>query len=114
MKGMRGVILCAVLLSACSRPQDSGLKVIVGAKLEAGQGRASLDYSVVIVAHGEFQAVGPQSSTPVPPGAEMIRGLGMTIQPDPVGDPIEPGQPANLVLTGPATSKVMRNGEWVQ
>jgi hypothetical protein len=107
------VIFCAVLLSACARPQNSGTKVIVGAKLEAGQGRAPLDYSVVIVADGKFQAVGPQSSTPVPNGAEMIRGLGMTIQPVPGGDPIEPGQPANLVLKG-TTERVMRNGEWVQ
>ena len=117
MKGMRGVILCAVLLSACARPQDSGLKVIVGAKLDAGQGRAPLDYSVVIVADGKFQAVGPQSSTPVPTGAEMIRGLGMTIEPVPGGDPIEPGRAANLVLKGTtdrAISRVMRNGEWVQ
>src|ERR1700689_500962 len=113
MKGMKGVILGAVLLSACARPQPSGLKVIVGAKLDAGQGRAPLDYSVVIVADGKFRAVGPQSSTPVPTGAEMIRGLGMTVQPVPGGDPIEAGRPANLVLKG-TTERVMRNGEWVQ
>jgi hypothetical protein len=113
MKGMRGMILCAVLLTACARPQDSGLKVIVGAKLEAGQGHAPLDYSVVIVADGKFQAVGPQSSTPVPNGAEMIRGLGMTIEPIPGGEPIEPGRTANLVLKG-TTERVMRNGQWVQ
>ena len=117
MKGMRGLlwsaVLGAILLSACAHPQDSGVKVIVGAKLEAGQGRAPLDYSVVIVADGKFQAVGPQSSTPVPTGAEMIRGLGMTIEPVPGGDPIEPGRPANLVMKG-ATDRVMRNGQWVQ
>src|ERR1700691_509595 len=108
MKRMRGVILYAVLLAACARPQNSGTKVIVGAKLEAGQGRAPLDYSVVIVGDGKFQTVGPQSSTPVPTGAEMIRGLGMTIQPVPGGDPIEAGRPANLVLKG-TTERVMRN-----
>jgi hypothetical protein len=113
MKGMRGLVLCAFLLCACTHPQDSGVKVIVGAKLESGQGRAPLDYSVVIVADGKIQAAGPQSSTPVPNGAVMIRGLGLTIEPIPGGDPIEPGRPANLVLKG-ATERVMRNGEWVQ
>jgi hypothetical protein len=113
MKDMRGVILCAVLLSACSHLQDSGLKVIVGAKLEAGGGHLPLDYSVVVVGDGKFQAVGPQSSTPVPAGAEMIRGLGMTIRPVPGGDPIEAGRAANLVLKG-TTERVMRNGEWVR
>jgi hypothetical protein len=113
MKGMRGLVLCAFLLSACTHPQDSGVKVIVGAKLENGQGRTPLDYSVVIVADGKIQAAGPQSSTPVPNGAVMIRGLGMTLEPIPGGDPIEPGRPANLVLKG-ATERVMHNGEWVQ
>ena len=108
-----GVVLGAALLGACAHPQDSGVKVIVGAKLEAGEGHAPLDYSVVIVAGGKIEAAGPQSSTPVPNGAVMIRGLGMTIEPIPGGDPIEPGRAANLVLKG-ATERVMRNGEWVQ
>jgi hypothetical protein len=114
MKGMRGLIVCAILLSACVSPRDSGLKVIVGAKLEAGGGHVPLDYSVVVVGDGKFQAVGPQSSTPVPAGAEMIRGLGMTIQPIPGGDPIEAGRAANLVLKGATEARVMRNGKWVK
>jgi hypothetical protein len=68
---------------------------------------------VVVIAKGKFRSVGPQSSTPVPKGAELTRGLGMTIEPAAGGGPIEAGQPATLVLRG-ATDRVMRDGEWVQ
>jgi len=104
--------------AGCVRPGDSGVQVIVGAKLEPGPGRSPVDYSVVVVAEGKFQAVGPQSSTPVPIGAKMTSGLGMTIEPIPGGDPIEPGRPANLVLKNGSANetaeRVMRNGVWVQ
>jgi hypothetical protein len=108
---MRRLLLGAILLAGCTSPSASGIKVIAGAKLEPGPGKAPIDYSVVIVSDGKFQAVGPQSSTPVPPGVEMIRGNGMIIEPLPGGGPIEAGQPANLVLKG-QTDRVMRNGEW--
>jgi|SRR5690348_14376848 len=113
MKGMRGLAFALILLTGCMSPQASGVKVIVGAKLEAGAGAAPIDYSVVIVSDGKFHAVGPQASTPVPPGAEMIRGNGMTVEPVPGGNPIQTGQPANLVLKGGDKDRVMRNGEWV-
>jgi hypothetical protein len=100
-------------LTGCVHPEDSGVQVIVGAKLEPGPGRAAVEYSVVVVAEGKFQAVGPQSSTPVPIGAKMTSGLGMTIEPVPGGEPIEAGRPANLVLKG-EHERVMRNGVWVQ
>jgi hypothetical protein len=100
-------------LTGCVHPEDSGVQVIVGAKLEPGPGRAPVEYSVVVVAEGKFQAVGPQSSTPVPIGAKMTSGLGMTIEPVPGGEPIEAGRPANLVLKG-EHERVMRNGVWVQ
>ncbi|HEY7333753.1 MAG TPA: hypothetical protein VH639_02640 [Bryobacteraceae bacterium] len=106
------IALCAAALVGCVSPQDSGVKVIVGAKLDPGAGRAPIDYSVVVIAAGKFQAVGPQATTPVPNGAEMTRGLGMTIEPAPGSGPIEVGKPANLVLKG-ATERVMRNGEWI-
>jgi hypothetical protein len=37
----------------------------------------------------------------------------MTVEPEPGGDPIEPGRPANLILKG-ATERKMHNGEWIQ
>ncbi|HLH44391.1 MAG TPA: hypothetical protein VKV74_15480 [Bryobacteraceae bacterium] len=107
----RLLILSALALVACLSPQQSGVKVIVGAKLDPGAGRPPLDYSVVVVAGGKILAAGPQATTPVPKGAEITRGLGMTIQPVPGGPPIEPGQPANLILKG-ATERIMRNGQW--
>jgi hypothetical protein len=103
----RLVIAGCLSLAACVAPQESDVKVIVGARL------GNIDYSVVVVANGKIQAAGSQATTPVPKGAEITRGLGMTIERAPDGGPIEPGQPANLVLKG-ATERVMRNGEWVQ
>jgi hypothetical protein len=87
--------------------------VIVGAKLVAAPGRAPVDYSVVVIADGKFREVGPQASTPVPKGAELVRGIGMTVEPAPGGEPIEPGRPADLILKG-ETERVMRHGEWVR
>ena len=103
-----GILL--VLAAACVHPQDSGVRVIVGAKLGAW------DYSVVVITGGKFAAVGPQSSTPVPKGAFITRGLGMTIEPLPGGNPIEPGQPANLLLKSDSPKgevRTMRQGDWV-
>jgi hypothetical protein len=96
-----------LFLAACISPQDSGVKVIVGAKL------GSIEYSVVVIADGKFRAVGPQASTPVPKGAWITRGLGLTIEPLPGGTPIEAGQPADLLLRG-AEERTMRNGEWLK
>jgi hypothetical protein len=101
------LIVLALLLAGCIHPDESGVKVIVGAKL------GNLPYSVVVIADGKFRAAGPQSSTPVPKGSEITSGLGMTIEPLPGGTPIQAGQPANLVLKG-AAERTMRNGEWVK
>jgi hypothetical protein len=103
---------------ACMPEQPSGVKVIVGAKLIAAPGRAPIDYSVVVIDGGKFREVGQQALTPVPKGAQMIQGIGMTVEAVPNGTPIEAGQPANLVMKGSPekglTDRVMRNGEWVR
>lgn len=110
---LRTILAAALAMSAaCVRPGDDGVQVIVGAKLAAGPGIAPLEHSVVVVANGKFQAVGPQSSTPVPVGAKMTSGMGMTIEPIPGGDPIETGRAANLVLKGDH-ERIMRSGSWV-
>jgi hypothetical protein len=109
-----GALIASILfLAGCVHPGDSGVQVIVGAKLEPGPGRAAVDYSVVVISGGKFQAVGPQSSTPVPIDAQRTSGLGMTIEPLPGGDPIEPGRAANLILKG-AHDRIMRGGVWVE
>jgi hypothetical protein len=111
MKKNLVVITLALLLASCVRPEESGVKVIVGAKL------GTLDYSVVVIAEGKFRAVGPQSSTPVPKGSEIIRGLGMTVEPLPGGTPIEAGRPADLSLRNNLTGnidRIMQHGDWVK
>ncbi len=116
---MLAVLATGILeLAACTPSQPSGFKVIVGAKLIAAPGRSPIEYSVVVIDEGKFRDVGSQALTPVPKGAQMIRGIGMTIEGVPGGGPIEPGQPANLVMKGSPekglTDRVMRNGEWVR
>lgn len=108
----RYIIGVAILLAGCVSPQDSGVKVIVGARLESGANRSPIEHSVVVIADGKIRAAGTQAAVPVPKGSLIIQGLGMTIEPVPGGDPIEAGRQANLVLKGP-TDRYMRNGEWV-
>jgi hypothetical protein len=101
-------------LSACAPPQESGVKVIVGARLEPGEGRPDIDYSVIVIAGGKFRAVGTQSATPVPKGSEITRGLGMTARAISETAPIEAGRPADLILEGGGQRREMRHGEWVR
>ena len=107
-------VIAVLLLAACAG--STGVQVIVGAKLIAAPGATPIDYSVVVIENGKFKAVGAQSSTPVPKGSEITRGLGMTVAPIPDGSPIEPGRPANLVLKetelGPVV-RIMRDGRWL-
>jgi hypothetical protein len=107
------LVLLLMAMTACVSPEESGVKAIVGARLIAAPGRAPVDYSVVVIEKGKIREVGPESSTPVPKGAELTRGMGMTVEPLPGGGPIEAGKPADLVLKG-STDRVMKAGEWVR
>jgi hypothetical protein len=110
---IRYILFClGLFLTACTSPKDSGVKVIVGARLESGANHPPIEYSVVVIADGKIRAAGTQAAVPVPKGSEITSGMGMTVEPVPGGEPIEAGRPANLVLKGP-TTKVMRNGEWI-
>jgi hypothetical protein len=110
---LAGLVVSAAALCACTPPQESGVKVIVGARLKPGAGREGIDYSVVVIADGKFRAVGSQSATPVPKGSEITRGLGMTVHGISADEPIEAGRAANLVLEGGGERREMRNGNWV-
>ena len=88
--------------------------MIVGAKLEAGPGRAPLEYSVVVVADGKFRGRGAAILHAGSHRREDDRGLGMTIEPVPGGDPIEAGPSGESGAEEAPTERVMRNGEWVQ
>jgi hypothetical protein len=107
------LVMAAVALAGCTAPDASGVKAIVGAKLIAAPGREPIEYSVVVIEGGKITAAGPQSAIPVPKGSAITRGIGMTVEPEPGGDPIEAGRAANLVLKG-AGERKMRNGEWVR
>jgi len=104
---LRPGLLLFAIFSGCSAP-PSDVKVIVGAKIT---GKPDLAYSVVVIDHNKFRAVGAQSDVPVPKGSEITSGLGKILE----GDAIEAGQPANLVLRDASTGlieRTMRNGEW--
>jgi hypothetical protein len=107
-----------VLLASCGSPSDSSpVKVIGGAKLDPGHDSPRLEHSVIVIRDGKFQAVGPQQSTPVPKGAQMISGMGKLVTPAPSSGLIAPGQPADLVLRDAATNSaemVMHDGEWLK
>jgi imidazolonepropionase-like amidohydrolase len=103
------LLVVAGLMAGCSAPEATGVKVIVGARMD---GPPVVEYAVVVIAEGKFRAVGPQATTPVPKGAEIIGGLGKVIE-----GSLEAGKPADLVLRNAATGSVestMKNGEWVK
>src|SRR5579864_6843596 len=107
-----------LLLASCGSPPDtSRTKVIVGAQLDPGRDHPRLDHSVIIIRDGKFQAVGPQQSTPVPKGAQMISGSDKLVTPAPSSALIAPGEPADLVLRDAAihsAEMVMHDGEWLK
>lgn len=105
--------LLAFGAASCAHPSAEGVRpiAIAGARLEPGGGNPPIEYSIVIVEDGKFRAVGSQASIPMPKEAEIVDGLHHTIVPD--GNPIEAGQPANLILKGPK-GRTMREGKWQQ
>ena len=112
----RAFLAAAILLAGCS-PQGSGVRAIVGAKLNPGQGRPVIEYSVIVVADGKVQAMGPQATTPVPKGAQITQGLGRVIDPAPRTSTIETGRSADLVIRNATTGQpeaVMMAGEWIK
>jgi hypothetical protein len=103
--------LLSLFASACTHPSANGPQMIAiaGARLEPGEGKPVIDYSIVIIEGTKFREVGPQTSVRMPKEAQIIDGLGHTIVPN--GNAIEPGQPANLILKGPK-GRTMREGQW--
>ena len=109
--------ICAMSLAACTSPSDSGVKAIVGARLDPGPGYASIPYSVIVIEGGKIRALGPQAEVPVPKGAEITRGNGKLVRPLPSGATLAPGKPADLVLRDASTGAaelVMHNGDWIK
>jgi hypothetical protein len=111
------VLVLALLLTSCSEPPvQPGHKAIIGGRLEIVPGTA-IEYSVIVIAGGRIQALGPQSMTPVPKGAETISAKGKRIVPWPADAKLLVGEPANLMFIDTETGtpgQVMKNGEWVK
>ena len=113
----KGALLLLIALSVACSPAPSPVKVIVGAQLDPGHDNPRLEHSVIVIRDKKFQAVGPQASTPVPKGAEMISGSGKLVTPIPSTALIAPGEPADLVLRDAATKSaemIMHDGEWLK
>jgi hypothetical protein len=114
---MRLLLALTVLLAGCVTPDDSGVIVVVGAKLEPAAGRPEIEHSVVVVEGGKFRAVGTQAAIPVPKGAHITQGLGKILEVAPGGPPIQEGQPATFVLRDAASLSIemqMRDGAWIK
>ena len=115
---MKNLLLLALaLLASCGSPTGDSVKVLVGAQLDPGHDNPRLEHSVIVIRDGKFQAVGPQASTPVPKGAQMISGMGKLVTPIPSSAVIAAGQPADLVLRDAATNSaemIMHDGEWLK
>jgi hypothetical protein len=112
------ILLPVIVLVSCGEPSTSPpVKVIVGAQLDPGHDHPRLEHSVIVILDGKFLAVGPQASTPVPKGSEMISGRGKLVTPSPSTALIAPGEPADLVLRNATTNsaeRAMHNGEWLK
>jgi hypothetical protein len=96
-----------LVLAGCSSP--TGVKVIIGARLD------TIPYSVVVIADGKIRAAGAQSEVPVPKGSEITRGTGKIVEAVPSSGKIAAGEPADLLLRDAATGSVemaMHAGEW--
>ena len=79
------VLLVIAILAGCGEgpapPSEPASLAIVGAQLIDGTGADPVTESVIVVRDGRIQAAGPQDTTSVPAGAEMIDATGKTIIP---------------------------------
>lgn len=75
------ILLLLVNLYACRKPQLGHTRVIVGAVLLDGQGGPPMSDSVVVVAEGRIQAVGPRSTIPIPMDADKVDGASRYLLP---------------------------------
>ncbi len=79
--------LAAAAMSGCKPPDESRLKVIIGATLLDGSGGPPISRSVVIVAGSRIKAIGSQAATPVPAGSDKYNGSGKFLIPIPMSAP---------------------------
>ena len=108
-----GFLLSTVLLLAgCQTAPDIKKIAIVGAKLIDGKGGAPVEHSIVLIEGATFVKVGPQTSVPLPKDAEIVDGMGKTIEPAGGGATVEAGNPASLILKSESSTRTMKDGQW--
>ena len=71
----------SVATTSPSRQSSPAFTAIVGATLIDGSGSDGVPDSVVLIAENEIKAAGPGAHTPVPAGATVIDGRGLTVVP---------------------------------
>lgn len=106
---MRIVFLFAALtLCGCQSAPDTKKIAIVGAKLIDGKGGAPVEHSIILIEGATIVKAGPQTSVPLPKDAEIVDGMGKTIEPIATGSVIDAGQPATFEFD----RRIMRDGKW--
>ena len=112
------LVTLALMMAGCAEPAtETGVKAIVGGRLEASLDAEPIPYSVIVIAAGKIRAIGPQASTPVPKGAETIAAKGKLLRPMPYDAKLAPGSPADLMQFDAATGapeRIMKDGDWVR
>lgn len=117
-------LLCTTALlwvSGCGQPSATETEVIVGATL-INPGKPPLEHSVIVVRDRAIFAVGPQQTTPIPPGSRKTEAYGKWIT-SPGTTALTPGSPADLLIlkTDPRAvpgkrenaMREMKNGRWL-
>jgi len=77
----RYLAVLPLLLCACKAPEESHMKVIIGAVMIDGQGGPPVSNSLVVVAGGEIREAGDMSNIPIPEEAGKINGAGRFLVP---------------------------------
>ncbi|HWD00406.1 MAG TPA: amidohydrolase family protein [Candidatus Sulfopaludibacter sp.] len=75
------VLLPILLLWACKPPEESHMKVVIGAVMMDGLGGPPVSNSVVVVSGNEIREVGTSSNIPIPAEADKIDGGGRFLAP---------------------------------
>src|SRR5579863_8080928 len=77
----RSLALLTVCLCACKAPEESHMKVVIGAVMMDGLGGPPLSNSVVVVSGSRIRDVGSSSNVPIPAEADKIDGAGRFLVP---------------------------------
>src|SRR3954451_13382976 len=105
MRSLLPALLLLMALVGCQSASDTKKIAIVGAKLIDGKGGAPVEHSIVLIEGATVMKVGEQASVPLPKDAEIVDGMGKTVQPTADGKTIEAGNPASLVLKNDSVTR---------